>query len=126
MDDSPKNLKPADRHNRHGNVMRKSLLIAFLIALMISGLAFVGSVPFGKAQTSTSVNGIITSDTTWTQANSPYNLTGNILINSGTTVTVGAGTTLNLNGYYIIVNGSLIVQQGVTINMGNGLCDKII
>ena len=55
----------------------------------------------------------------WTKTNSPYNLTGNILINSGTTVTVEAGTTLNLNGYYIIVNGSLIIQQGATINMQN-------
>lgn len=90
-----------------------------MIAIIVCGLASVSILPFGKAQTSTTVNGIISSDTTWTQANSPYNLIGNILINNGTTITVGAGTTLNLNGYYIIVNGSLIIQQGVTINMQN-------
>jgi hypothetical protein len=99
--------------------LRKLTCTILLITILISGIAFVSNAPFGKAQTSTPVNGIITKDTTWTQANSPYNLTGNVLINSGTTVTVEAGATLNLNGYYIRVNGSLIVQQGVSINMQN-------
>jgi hypothetical protein len=86
---------------------------------MIGGLAFVGNAHFGSAQSGTNVTGIIASDTSWTQANSPYNLIGNVLINSGTTVTIGTGTTLNLNGYFVMVNGSFIIQQGATINMEN-------
>ena len=97
--------------------MRKSLLIAFLIALMISGLAFVGSAHFGAATSGTNVSYIIGSDTTWTQVNSPYNFTGNVLVNNGVTLTIGADATVNLNSYYLRVNGTLIIQPGVTINM---------
>jgi hypothetical protein len=89
----------------------KAFLSAFLIALMISGLAFVGSAHFGSAQSGTSgtnVSGIITSDATWTQANSPYTLTGNVLVNNGVMLTIDAGATVNLGNYYIMVNGTLV------------------
>jgi hypothetical protein len=92
------------------NVLGKSLLIAFLIALMVSGLAFVGSVRFGTAQSGTSVTGIIGSDTTWTQANSPYSLSGPVGISSGVTLTIEPGTTVNLNNFYITVNGALVAK----------------
>ncbi len=95
-----------------------SLLLVFILAVSSMTVIFA-TTPLGLAQSGTTVNGIITSDTTWTQANSPYNLTGDILISSGTALTIGMGSTLNLNGYYIMVNGSLIIQQGATINMGN-------
>ncbi len=84
---------------------------------MISGLAFINTAHITKAQASTPVNGIIGSDTTWTQTNSPYSLTGNVLVNNGVTLTLQSGTILDLNSYYIRVNGSLIIQSGATINM---------
>ena len=87
--------------------MRKSLLIALLTAIMIGGLTLVSTVHFGTVQASTNVTGIITSDTTWTKANSPYNLTGNVLVDKGVTLTIQAGTTVNLGSYYILVNGTL-------------------
>ncbi len=96
----------------------KAFLSAFLIALMIGGLAFVGTMPFGKAQSGTNVSYIISSDTTWSQANSPYNFTGNVLVNSGVTLTIGADATVNLNNYYLEDNGSLIIQPGANITMG--------
>jgi hypothetical protein len=99
--------------------LKKLAFAIFLVVLMICGLPFVDITPLGMAQTSQTVNGIITQNITWTKTNSPYNLTGNVLIHNGTTVTVEAGAVVNLNGYYIMVNGSLIVQQGVTINMQN-------
>jgi hypothetical protein len=108
------NLKPADRHNRHGNVMRKSLLIAFLIALMISGLAFVGSLYFGAAQSGTNVTGIISSDTIWTMSNSPYTLTGNTLVYQGVTLTIQPGVVVNLGSFYIEVNGTLSARGNPT------------
>jgi hypothetical protein len=40
---------------------------------------------------------IITSDTTWTKGNSPYELTRNVLIESGVIVTVEADAVVNFN-----------------------------
>ncbi len=99
--------------------MKKSLFAAFLIVTLVCISVEYDTVRFGVAQSGTSVSGIIGSDITWALTGSPYNLGGNILVNSGVTVTVGAGTTLNLDGFYIIDNGSLIIQEGVTVNMGN-------
>ena len=96
----------------------ETFLSALLIALMVSGLAFVCTMPFGKAQSGTNVSYIISTDTTWTQGNSPYNFTGNILIPTGVTLTVGNGATVDLNNYYLEVNGTLIIQPGATINIG--------
>ncbi len=87
--------------------MNKSLLSLALISLMIGSLVLVGVVHFGTAQTGTNINGIIGSNTTWTQANSPYTLTGNVLVNNGVTLTIGTGATVNLGSYYIEVNGTL-------------------
>ena len=105
-------------------------LTFLLIAITVTGL-LMSSVHLGLAQTSTPVNGIINSDTTWTQANSPYSLTGNVLVNTGVTLTLQSGTTLNLNSNYIRVNGSMIIEPGAIINMAtaqasievNGLLD---
>lgn len=101
--------------------MKKNLLSnALLIALLISGLSIVNATTLNIANASTTVNSmIITSDTTWTKTNSPYELTRNVLIDSGVTVAVEADAVVNLNSYYIRVNGTLIVQPGVTINMGS-------
>jgi hypothetical protein len=97
--------------------MKGKLLSLLLIVTMTIGLLNSAS-PFGKAQSGTNVSYIIGSDTTWTQANSPYNFTGNILVNQGVTLTIGADATVNLNYYYVRVNGTLIIQPGATINIG--------
>jgi len=93
--------------------MRKSQLSVslILVALLSSSLVLVTIVHFGWAQTSgtnatdTSISGIIASNTTWTQADSPYTLTGNVLVNA--TLTIQAGTVVNLGSYYIEVNETL-------------------
>ena len=100
-------------------------LLAFLtlVLILLNILAF--NSPMGKAQTGTSVNGIIYSDTTWTKANSPYRLTGPVAVSVGVTLTIQAGTTVYLGSYYIQVNGTLvaigdtanaIIFNGGTIN----------
>lgn len=93
----------------------KVLAVAFMGALLF--LLLAGTLIVGEVQAATEVGGIITSDTTWTKANSPYNLTGNVLIESGVTLTIEADTTLNFNEYFIRVNGSLVIQPGVTLNI---------
>jgi hypothetical protein len=95
-----------------------------LIAIMISGLAFVSSIHFVTAQAYTQVNGVITSDTTWTKSNSPYSLTGPVKVNNGVVLTIEAGVTVNLNSYYVQVYGTLVAQgtsnEKIQINGVNG------
>ena len=90
------------------------LLSACLVAALICGIAFASALQFGASQGVTSVNGTISSDTTWTQANSPYNFTGPVGIASGVTLTIEPGATVNLRSYYIQVNGTLDAQGSST------------
>jgi hypothetical protein len=73
-------------------------------------------------QNSTNVGGTIYSDTTWTRANSPYNLTAPLLVSNGATLTIEAGVTVNLNNYYIELNGTLQAKGNITepIHMNGG------
>jgi hypothetical protein len=78
--------------------------------MAVGVLTFAGVAPFGTAQASTEVNGLITSDTTWTKANSPYNLTSSITVASGVTLTIEPGTIIHLNEYHLQINGTLIAR----------------
>ncbi len=64
-------------------------------------------VNFGFAQSGTQVNGTIIGDAVWSQAGSPYNLASPVIVSYGTTLTIQAGVTVNLNGYNLQVNGIL-------------------
>lgn len=75
--------------------------------MIVCGLVLVSCFHFSLAQTGTQVSGIITQDTTWTKTNSPYSLTGPVAVNTGATLTIQAGTTVNINNYYIQINGTL-------------------
>jgi hypothetical protein len=97
----------------------KGFAVFFILIIAFSSLTIIlATIPLGMAQSGTNTSTIISSDTAWTQVNSPYNIKGNLLVNSGTSLTLATGTTLNLNGY-MVVTGSLIIQQGVTINIQN-------
>ena len=96
-------------------MQRKPVLAKFLISTLVASVfILVNTLSFGTATASTTVTGIINSDTTWTKANSPYDLTGNVLVNTGVTLTIERGVTVNLNGYYIMVNGTLRVRGDST------------
>ncbi|MGB9960451.1 MAG: hypothetical protein ACPLKQ_08070 [Candidatus Bathyarchaeales archaeon] len=95
-------------------VRMKISVTASIIALLLSALVI--TVSFDRVNAATNVRGIINSDTTWTKSNSPYNLTGNILVDSGVTLTIEAGAVVNFNCYYMRVNGSLEIQPGVILN----------
>lgn len=86
----------------------------FLPALIAIGLV-IATLPFGLAQGDTNQSGIISSNTTWTIAGSPYTLTGNLLVENGVTLTINAGTTVNLGSYYIMVNG-VLTAKGTSIS----------
>ena len=104
--------------------MKKQLLsIYFILALSL----------FSFSQTN--VSGNISSNTTWTVANSPYTVTGNILVQSGVTLTIEPGVTIQFNsGLYLKVNGALIAEGTKSNNIyftsnlsskGQGDWDKI-
>jgi hypothetical protein len=87
----------------------KLLWRAFLVFVLVNALVLVGTADFGVVQVSAEAPGlivIITSDTTWTKADSPYNLTGPILVD-GVTLTIEAGVTVTMNDYDILVHGTL-------------------
>lgn len=85
----------------------KKTALALTITLTLLLSASAGTKHPETVQASTDVIGIITSNTTWTKANSPYNLTGSILVSNGVELTILAGVTVNLNGYVIMVNDTL-------------------
>ena len=67
----------------------------------------LASLPSTFAQSGTNVTGIISQNIIWTQANSPYTLTGPVLVSNGVVLTIQEGATVNLGSYYIDVNGTL-------------------
>lgn len=84
---------------------KQAFALILFLGLLISTV--VGIMHCGTVQAVTNVNGIISSDTIWTKANSPYSLTGPVGVADGVNLTIEAGVTVNLNSYYIQVNGTL-------------------
>jgi len=88
------------------------------VLILLVGLALAGNLSINTVNASTDVNGIINSDTTWTKAGSPYELQGPVAVNHGVTLTIEPGTTVNINGYYLQVNGT-IVARGTDLDQIN-------
>lgn len=85
-------------------VSKCPLAVVFVVILFVGVLAVL---PYSLGQTGTSKSGIIPSDETWTKTGSPYNLVGPIAVVEGVTLNVEPGVTINLNSYYMQVNGTL-------------------
>ena len=80
--------------------------------LLIS-VVFFFSLLFG-----TNVSRVISSNTTWTLGNSPYLLTGNVLVNTGVTLTIEAGVVINAESNTSILNkGTLIAMDTASSNI---------
>ncbi len=75
-------------------------LRAGLMALAGLALAFA-------VQADTLVSGILNGDNRWTLADSPYRLTGDVVVQNGATLNIDAGVTV-----YMAANTNLIVQSG--------------
>jgi hypothetical protein len=101
---------------------KKLLLFLFFLAIAIIGFSFGGLLHFGVAAAGTNVVGMITLSTTWTKANSPYTSTGPVAVNTGVTLTIEPGVSVNLNNFYIQINGTLIANGSSTdrISFSNG------
>ena len=64
----------------------------------------------------TDVSGVISSNTTWSTSGSPYIATGNVLVNSGVTLTIEPGVTVKFNDGKLLQNKGTLIAQG---NSGN-------
>ena len=68
------------------------------------------------ASAQTNVQGGIYANTTWTLANSPYTMTGSIVVFPGKTLTIQPGVVVNVqnpgpgNLYYLEIRGSLVAK----------------
>ncbi|MCW4000787.1 MAG: hypothetical protein NWE93_11155 [Candidatus Bathyarchaeota archaeon] len=79
-------------------------------ALLFLGLLSASMLMTGNAYASISANGLITQDTTWRLSDSPVKFTGHVGVASGVTLTIEPGVTVDLNEYYLQVNGTLKAQ----------------
>jgi hypothetical protein len=84
---------------------KERLMRSRFIKIIISGLiAFSGIY-------ATDVSGNISSNTTWTLANSPYIIAGNVNLVSGVTLTIEAGVTVKFDANKVLyIYGTLIAQ----------------
>lgn len=80
-------------------------LITFIAVLPVFAFS-----PLTSAEGGTNITGLINSNAVWTKTGSPYNLTGNVALNQGFTLTIQPGVTVNFNGYYLRINGTLTAQ----------------
>ncbi len=60
----------------------------------------------------TNVSGLISANTTWTKANSPYIVKGDIAIDTNASVTIEPGVEVRFDGNYIIYVWGKIIAQG--------------
>jgi hypothetical protein len=95
-----------------------------MLALLICQ-GFVYSIPIGLAQDTSLATTIINTNTTWTKANSPFVITGHVIITSGATLTIESGTTVNLAGDYIPGEPLSLTVEG-TLNAQGTSSDPIV
>jgi trimeric autotransporter adhesin len=75
--------------------------------LVIAFYWLVACCALNVAHAAINVSGNVTANTTWTVANQPYTVTGDIIVDSGATLTIEAGVTVYMNAAT-----SLIVRNG--------------
>lgn len=77
----------------------------FLLSFLLVMFTIIAS------QAQTNVSDTLTTSTTWTLANSPYQVTGTVTVASGVTLTIEPGVEVQFNsGTSLLVNGALVAD----------------
>ena len=95
--------------------MKKLACYLLIVLFLVGSFLFIDNV-----HASTSVGGLLVSDTTWSAANSPYQFTGPVGVPNGVTLTIEPGVTVDFGSYYLLVNGTLTAQG----TSNNNICIK--
>jgi hypothetical protein len=93
--------------------MRKMMVLITVIGLAVAGKAYAG----------TAVSANISGNVTWTKANSPYHLNGQIFVLPNSTLTIEAGTVV---ASYKAQQGSLAVCRGAQIYVNGTASEPVI
>jgi parallel beta-helix repeat protein len=87
-------------------MLKKSRRYLFLFFLFVNG-CFVLLSSSGTVKASTNVPSIISADTVWTKAGSPYEVLGSVLVSNDVVLTIEPGVVVNMNDHQVDVNGTL-------------------
>jgi parallel beta-helix repeat protein len=88
---------------------------SFFIGLFLSLILCLTIVNSGAADTT--VSGIINNDTTWTLANSPYIVTGNLLVSEGITLTIEPGVEVRFETEKVLQIEGTLIARGINDNV---------
>ena len=92
--------------------VQNRIIALFFPALLIT-IIFTTS---DTVNVSSNVPGVISSDTVWTKAGSPYEHLGSVLVSKGVVLTIELGVVVNFNDHQLDVNGTLI-SKGTESNL---------
>jgi PKD repeat protein len=103
------------------------LVSVALLGICITSVSVLGtSSATGNTRTNTRANTIISTNTTWTLANSPYNFSGNVLVEHNVILTINPGVIVKFGSEnYLQIEGKLLAE-GTEANMITFTSNKAI